>query len=264
MSLKLSNDRQYYCLVASLEQWGLDSDVARIDFGAIRAHIAEQLSDVDKEAIELLYSYYDVENLLAALRGSDLQHNSLGNLSHEQILAEIEAAGSDDEPFVSQLSPSLRFALDYYQGRIERDEDDEQTQTDIERSLLENFYRQCDVSKCNFLRDWAAADRSIRNVVAGSDAAIGALDEDVAEQTWYTPLKEVLATDDFVEREHKMDALRWNLAEDLAVGHDFDIACLMSYLIHLNILERWALLSKDRGRERFGKIVNSFTSKLKI
>lgn len=258
------NPKQYYCLVASLEQLGLASDVSRIDFNAIRAEIAGELSAADIKAVELLYSYYDIENLLAALRGSDLQHNSLGNLSHEQILAEIAADGTDDEPFVSHLSPELRFALDYYQGRIETDEEQQQKEKDIEGSLLQNFYRLCESSSCEFLRRWADADRSIRNVIAGSHYSIGAVSEDVAECEWYSDLQAVIATADFVEREHKMDALRWNLADELATGHDFDIAQIMDYLIHLNILQRWALLNKERGRERFETIVKSFSSKLKI
>lgn len=262
-----SINKQYYCLVASLGQWGQDSDPTRIDFTAIRSEIADELSVEDGEAMELLYSYYDVENLLAAIRESDLQHNSLGNFTEQQIAAEIAAAGTDDEPFESQLPPELRYALDVYQGRVEIGDDEPDltaVQKNIERSLLEGFYRRCEASPCEFLRRWAADDRLIRNTIAGADSAIGAVAEDTKECEWYAPLQEVLSTADFVEREHRMDTLRWNLSEQLSEGHYFDVAEILSYLIKLNILQRWALLSKERGRERFSKIVNSFTSKLKI
>lgn len=253
----------YYCLISSLSELSLSCDARRINFTTVRAEIAEDLSARDRSAVELLYAYYDVENLLAAMRGSDLPHNELGNLTHEQILAEIEAKGSDDEPFVSLLPWAIRRSLDLYQGRIEADEDAEVI-SDIERALLMDFYRQCEASKVKFLERWATADRSIRNVAAGAQYAVGSMDEDYKEQSWWAAMSEVLSTVDFVEREHKMDALRWDLAEELSAGHYFDIDAVLAYVVCLNILQRWAYLNKDFGRERFEKIVKNFTDKITI
>lgn len=254
----------YYCLISSLAELSLTADASRIDFAFVRAQIAQELAGREKLAVELLYAYYDVQNLLAAMRGSDLPHNELGNLSREQIAAEIEAHGTEDEPFMSLLPSSVRGTLDLYQGRVERDEDAEPLLDDMERALLADFYRQCEASRFEFLSRWSATDRAMRNVVAGTDYAVGDMGDDLREKEWFAALSEVIATADFVEREHKMDALRWGVVEELAEGHYFDIDALMAYIVRLNILQRWAYLNKEFGHERFEKIVKSFTDKITI
>ena len=255
----------YYCLIASLAELSLQTDAARIDFAAVRREIADELSARDRRSMELLYGYYDVENLLAALRGSDVPHNELGNLSKEQIEAEIAAEGTDDEPFVSLLPSSIRGALDLYLGRAAQDGDDdeavERDQMALERTLLSAFYRECQTSPSAFLRAWADADRTMRNVVAGADAAVGDQPEDYKESSWWAGLEDVLSTKDFVEREHKLDAVRWELTEELAAGRFFDLDALLAYAVKLNILQRWAYLNKQVGRDRFEAMVKKFTAK---
>ncbi|MEG0467464.1 MAG: DUF2764 family protein [Mucinivorans sp.] len=253
----------YYCLISSLAELSLATDPSRIDFAQVRADIAGELSASDKKAVELLYTYYDVENLLSAMRGSDLPHNELGNLTREQIEQELTTPGTEDEPFVSLLPGAIRRSLDLYRGRVEVDEDTPKVE-DIERALLLDFYRQCESSKVVFLSRWALADRSIRNTIAGSEYAIGQELVDVKEQSWFPALQAVISTTDFVEREHKMDALRWDLVDELTEGHYFDIDTVLGYIVCLNILQRWAYLNKEFGRTRFDKIVKSFTEKITI
>ncbi len=263
----------YYCLIASLEQYTLSSDARKIDFAELRGDIMGELSKTDLSAAELLYSYYDVENLLSALWKRSTPHNVLGNLSEEEIRAEIETKGSDDEPFVSKLPVSVRYALDLVQGRVEVEEEDATdyskiSELDVEKLLLSNFYSLVAQSKCAYLKRFVELDRQMRSYIAGVEGAVGGYPEEPREQVWYTELSAVIETRDFVEREHKMDALRWRIAAELTeaggldgLSHDFDIAAVLNYLIEINILHRWAMLSKEIGRERFKTMVASFTSK---
>ncbi len=262
----------YYCLIASLEQYSLSSDPSSIDFDALRAEIISELSPKDTSAVELLYSYYDILNILSRLSGLDTPHNPLGNLSEEEIAAEIKGGSSDDdEPFVTCLPASVRYALDRIQGKvIDEDQGDEPShysEAQIEELLLTNFYAACRASHSKYLQLWASADREIREVCAGVESSR----DNLSEMSWWQPLQSVLTTEDFVEREHKMDALRWNYASELlepggmdGINHDFDLSAVLNYLIELNILQRWASLSKEIGRKRFDDMVRSFTSQGKI
>ncbi|MFI3288138.1 MAG: DUF2764 family protein [Rikenellaceae bacterium] len=262
----------YYCLIASLEQYSLSSEPKSIDFEALRSEILEELTSKDMEAVQLLYAYYDVVNLLNRLSGRDTLHNSLGNLSEEEITAEIEGGDpEDDEPFVSKLPVSVAYALSVIKGRVEVEDDEAAsavTEEQIEKLLLSNFYVQCEKSHSKYLRAWGEADRKIRQACAGESLMGGDAREDFKEEGWWADLQGVIGTSDFVEREHKMDALRWNFALELlepggidSQMHQFDLAAVMNYLIELNILQRWGTLSKEIGRERFEKMVNSFTEK---
>jgi len=77
-------DKNYYCLVAGLREWTLESDTKGFDAGAIVAEISDELSASDAEAVRLLYVYYDCQNIVARREGRTL-HNPLGNLSKEEV-----------------------------------------------------------------------------------------------------------------------------------------------------------------------------------
>ncbi len=77
-------DKNYYCLVAGLREWTLESDTKGFDARAIVAEISDELSASDAEAVRLLYAYYDCQNIVARREGRTL-HNPLGNLSKEEV-----------------------------------------------------------------------------------------------------------------------------------------------------------------------------------
>ena len=79
----------YYTLVAGLREYALDADTKGFDITEILAEVEESLSSRDWQSVELLYTYYDCENLVARHNGSSA-HNALGLLSPEQVAAELE------------------------------------------------------------------------------------------------------------------------------------------------------------------------------
>ena len=81
--------QNYYSLVSGLREYTLDSDRKGFDPLAIRAEVLEELSSSDARQVELLYTYYDCENL-AARRAGRTAHNALGNLTAEQIHEELQ------------------------------------------------------------------------------------------------------------------------------------------------------------------------------
>lgn len=272
----------YYCLIASLEQFTLQSDAHKIDFVELRAQIAQELTRTDSNAVELLGGYYDVQNLVAALSGHTVLHSAMGNLSAnqvEQLLALDSMDGDIDSEEPIYIAPKVGKMLGVIRG-VEENEDedlvlsDKLSRQEIETLLFDSYYRSVGDSSCGYLKRWVEYDRLMRLYisVAGNEQELdNELLSEIKEQDWFSELKAVLETKDFVQREHKMDALRWEVAEVLTEPggvddklHDFDVAAVLCYLIKLNILQRWAMLSKEIGRERFEKMVNSFTAKGKI
>ncbi|MEE1168927.1 MAG: DUF2764 family protein, partial [Alistipes sp.] len=74
---------EYYYLVAGLREWTLESDTKGFDVREIVDEILAELSKSDREAVKLLYAYYDCENVIA-YHAKRERHNALGNLSAEQ------------------------------------------------------------------------------------------------------------------------------------------------------------------------------------
>ena len=80
---------EYYCLVASLREWTLDSDTKSFDVREILDEILDELTANDTKAVKLLYAYYDCENVIA-LRNNRNRHNNLGNLTAEELKDVLE------------------------------------------------------------------------------------------------------------------------------------------------------------------------------
>lgn len=282
----LTSANNYYCLVSGLPELSLEQDGHGLDFDVIKQEIAGELSAEDLAAVEFLYAFYDVENLVNYLHNSSLPFNSLGNLTQQQIMEHVEHTLDDQEPFESLLPREVSAVLDRYKGRVEQQEDVAPLALeDMESELYAHFYGQAAQSSNRFVRQWSVADRTIRNIVVASRARTlgvdgtammvggGELEQQMlssqaadfglrGEFEYFEQLWAVLETEDFVERERKMDTLRWSVVETLTEQDYFDMDFLMGYMVKLNIMYRWVALDKEIGRQRFSQIVDSFKVEL--
>lgn len=286
----LPTNNKYYCLVSGLPEFSFENS-GDVDVFGLRDQIRESLSVDDMLSLEMLFTFYDIENIVNVIDGGRLPFNSLGNLSLDQIEAEIEAPVVDDEPFVSLLPEGVGVILDRYKGRAVRDEDDEDAAIidvdGLRMELYRYYYKAAALSGCEFVRNYSALDKDIRNIVAGSRARVmgvdavamlvgdGELEMQIASSSasdfglrgefdYFEQLWSVIETEDFVERERKMDALRWRIADDLSEGDYFGIGFLGAYMVKLNIMYRWQALDKELGRVRFTEMVDGFTSGLEL
>lgn len=264
---------QYYCLIAGLDEYSFTDKNRQIELAELRAEITEQLSAGDRKTLGMLYAYYDIQNFVNFLQNSSLPFNTLGNLTHAQIEQEVAAEEVDEEPYQSLVPLNIRMTLDRYAGKNLDDEQEPISKERIEQQLYSDFYATCATSKCGFIKRWCEIDRAIRNIITAHRGAELGIDTnqmmigaaiDEREFEYYTELMAVLDTRDFVERETKMDALRWQIAEELAEHNYFDIAAVLAYLVKLNILYRWSALDKQAGEKRFRTIVESFTANTHI
>ena len=81
--------KSYYALVAGLREYALDAETKGFDLEAIIAEILEVVSDADAKRVNLLYAYYDCENLISRYNGSST-HNPLGRLSSDEVKEELQ------------------------------------------------------------------------------------------------------------------------------------------------------------------------------
>ncbi len=279
-------ERDYHCLVASLPFLGEKPLAMELDFDALREEISSSISRADSESLSLLHTFYDVLNLVNQAQGAQIPHNMLGELSSEQIALELERQETQEgEAFVSQLPSALSEVICLYlraDEEINEDTPPKITLEQLENQLWEAYYAMASFSPCRFVRLWSGVDRSLRNIIAAEKARTLGVDiaqvvvgsGEVVEQIesstaadyglggefkYIEDLMEVVSREDFLEREHAMDQLRWEVATELSEKDYFSLSHLASYLVKLNILERWTRLSKEIGRERFEAIVKSFT-----
>ena len=264
---------EYYCLVASLREWTLDSDTKGFDVQEILDEILEELTADDRRAVALLYAYYDCENIISRRAGRQ-RHNPLGNLSVEQL----------DDVLTNRnyalLSERVAKVVKLYVEAADEERDEDVVLSErFERALFEAYYADLAASKSSFLRGWGEFDRTLRNIAAAvaareagrsiKDVVIGggevveqlsrssAVDFGLRGELQYIDAVIAAVSDEpnIVEKERKIDAIRWSEAEDIAAYDYFNINYLLSYLVKVNIVARWTLLSPELGREMLNKLI---------
>lgn len=271
--------KEYYYLVAGLKEWTLESDAKGFDVAEIRDEILEAISDSDRQAVRELYAYYDCENIIAAHADRD-RYNPLGNLSKE----EVEAVFS--ERCYSKLPKAVAEVVKRYNEADDDERDDEVALDDrFERAVFEAYYLGLEKSKCSFLKAWGEFDRNLRNIAAAvaareanrsiSDVVVGrgevveqltrssAADFGLRGELQYIDSVIAAVSDErnIVEKERKIDAIRWAEAEDIVVFDFFNINFILSYLVKVNIVARWNMLSPEVGRRMLERLMQELDSK---
>ncbi len=267
-------ETQYYSLVAGLKEYSLDGEAKGFDAKEIVNEILEGVSPKDAQAVKLLYTYYDCENIIS-FRSGRSAHNSLGILTREQI---------EDRVACDELLPELvaQIAASYGDSTLSAEVEGG---VKFEKALFEAYYAECAKSSCSFLRKWADTDRNLRNIltavvarnkgIAVEDAVVG--DGYIVDQITKSSAADfglrgelpymdslISAINDeanMVEKEHKIDLIRWDESTELLNFDYFNINMIMSYLVKVNIVARWAMLDPKRGRELFEAMVSDLSAK---
>ena len=131
-----------------------------------------------------------------------------------------------------------------------------------EDSLGTEFYEKAAKSKNRFIREYFDFDARLRNMKVNylakrlgkqGDSYLVELPEADFEEG--KQIQEILADADFVEREQKMDELKWEKASDIARMDYFNMNAILAFLVKAKTVQRWAELDAEKGQEMFHKLV---------
>jgi len=131
-----------------------------------------------------------------------------------------------------------------------------------ENTLGTEFYKKAAESKNRFIREYFDFDGRLRNMKVAylakrldkkGDAYLVDMPEADFEEEGQ--IKDILANDDFVLREQKMDELKWEKASDIARMDYFNMNTILAFLVKAKTVQRWAELDKAKGEEMFRKLV---------
>jgi len=131
-----------------------------------------------------------------------------------------------------------------------------------EDALNANFYAKAAESKNRFIREYFDFDGRLRNMKVyylakrlgkkGEDYIVELPEADFEEEK---QIQDILADADFVEREQKMDELKWEKASDIARMDYFNMNAILAFLVKAKTVQRWAELDANKGQEMFKKLV---------
>ena len=131
--------------------------------------------------------------------------------------------------------------------------------------LDRDFYLKALSHKNPFIRGYFAYDLELRNTrtiflnkALGRDENTDTIILDDGLEDWgtRTEVNAVLENPDTLERERGLDELMWEKCEELTRLSIFDINLILSFIAKLKIVDRWAGLDPETGRELFYKLID--------
>lgn len=270
----------YYYLVAGLPDISLEDGKLSYTISDFRAESYGDLSAKDQALIDLFYLKYDHADLLSLLKDKDAVTQGKGNFSSEdllQLIASVKEGEKPDAKFPSYLYDFIAQYLALPADELYK----------AENLLASVYYAYAMKSKNPFIASWFEFNLNINNILAAfaarkykmnvAEVIVG--DTDVCEMLrtsnardfglsetldYFEPLQRLVETDDLVEREKKVDQLKWKWLEDASFFHYFTIERLFVFLLQLEMIERWVLLDKEKGSELFRQMIQNLKDEVQI
>lgn len=270
----------YYYLVAGLPDISLEDGKLSYTISDFRAESYGDLSAKDQALIDLFYLKYDHADLLSLLKDKDAVTQGKGNFSSEDLLQLIVSVKEGEKPDAKFPSYLYDFIAQYL--ALPADE-----LYKAENLLASAYYAYAMKSKNPFIASWFEFDLNINNILAAfaarkykmnvAEVIVG--DTEVCEMLrtsnardfglsetldYFEPLQRLVETDDLVEREKKVDQLKWKWLEDASFFHYFTVERLFVFLLQLEMIERWVLLDKEKGSELFRQMIQNLKDEVQI
>lgn len=270
----------YYCLVAGLPDISLDDGKLSYSVSDFKAELYPDLSAQDRKLIDLFYLKFDNMAILKLLKNKDTVIEDKGNFSAEELLQLIEAVREGDTPDKKYPSYLVNFVSQYLQL----------SQDELYRAddLLAALYYSYGMSSNNaFIASWFEFNLNLNNILAAlaarkykmevSSVIVGATS--ICEQLrtsnardfglnetleYFEALQRIADIEELVEREKKVDMLKWKWLEDESFFHYFTIERIFVFLMQLEMIERWISLDKKKGNELFRKMIQDLKNEVQI
>lgn len=270
----------YYCLVAGLPDISLDDGKLSYSVSDFKAELCPDLSAQDRKLIDLFYLKFDNTAILKLLKNKDAVIEDKGNFSAEELLQLIEAVREGDTPDKKYPSYLVNFVSQYLQL----------SQDELYRAddLLAALYYSYGMSSNNaFIASWFEFNLNLNNILTAlaarkyklevSSVIVGATS--ICEQLrtsnardfglnetleYFEALQRIADIEELVEREKKVDMLKWKWLEDESFSHYFTIERIFVFLMQLEMIERWISLDKEKGNELFRKMIQDLKNEVQI
>lgn len=272
---------QYYYLVAGLPDISLEDNKLSYTVADFKKEIYGDLSASDQKLIDLFYLKFDNANVLRLLKDKEAAIDPRGNFSAAELFEYIsvlkEGGEISSKEFPSYLST---FISDYLNAIIEPIV----LQEDYLAAL---YYAYAMESGNEFVSSWFEFNLNINNILIALTARrfkwdfahniVGSTDISEALRTsnardfglsseveYFENLLKISEITELVEREKKIDFLRWNWLENAIFFNYFTIERLFAFLLKLEMVERWISLDREKGNELFRNLIDSLKNEIEI
>ena len=272
---------KYYYLVAGLPELSLEDSKLSYTVADFKTEIYPGLSASDQKLIDLFYLKFDNANVLKLLKDKEAEIDKRGNYSAAELTEYISMLREGGEISPKEFPVYLStFITDYLNTPAES--------TVLHEDHLATLYYEY-AMKCGnkFVAAWFEFNLNINNIlvaftsrkfkwdiasnIVGNTEVCEALrisgardfglsgEVDCLEQ-----LMKISEITELVEREKKLDSLRWNWMEEATFFDYFTVERIFAFLLQLEMIERWIALDKEKGNQLFRSIIDALKDEVQI
>ena len=270
----------YYCLVAGFPDISLDDGKLSCSVSDFRTDVYPQLASSDQKLVDLFYLKFDNQNLISLLKVKEAPVKTEGTLTGEELLALIETVRNGDIPDKKYPAYLSEFVSQY----INLASEDLYKAEDLLASLYYQYAMSC---KNQFISEWFEFNLNVNNILSAYAARKYKLDvasvivgnTPACEQLrtsnardfglgdtidYIDQVQRISETEELVERERKIDTLKWKWLEEQSFFYYFTIERIFVFLMFLDMTERWISLDKQKGYELFRQMIENLKEEISI
>lgn len=158
----------------------------------------------------------------------------------------------------------------------------------LDKTKAEEYYRIRLGCRNEFVRKWTEFNLAINNIltalicrqngwsirdnIVGSDAVTETImanqnvrDFGLREEFEdFGALMQILETENLMEREQKIDALKWQWLDDNTMFHYFSVERVLVQFLRAQMLNRWNILTAEEGEKVFREIIDNLKKDVKF
>ena len=272
----------YYCYIAGLQEPQIDNPKSVPSMKELTDQLMGLLSVSDRKLLDIFRLEYDNANLLNLLANKEAEIDSLGILGREdwtQLFDIIDESDELNPPHDKRLRP---YHLTFYQYIKSIDEQQTSVEPISKENYLASLYYDFGLKVNNqFVKQWFEYNLNVNNIlsalisrkhgwnitqaVVGNNNIANAIRKsstvrDFNIRTEIDYLDQVIAiadVPDLLEREHRIDLLKWQWLDENTKFEYFSIEKILSYYIRCQIIHRWDTLTVEQGTAIFRQLIDS-------
>lgn len=263
---------EYHYLIAGLPELAMADKKLPVGVVELRERLLNELHPDDRPLVKLCFLQYDIPNITNTVYTEKKPFDHRGIYSPFEIEAMAdkklleEGISHSDFPFIDKLLADA-LTTDSAIGKEE-----------FAAKLISGYIQTLENHTNPFISQYGSFERNLRNVFAAlngrkfqlpyekqlvgggegvealakSHARVFGLSFDIPQIEAWVHLFE---NNNLLEREWKLDLLRWQFIDDTVLFNYFTIERVLAFLLKLMIVDRWLSLDEQKGGEQFRQLV---------
>ena len=220
--------------------------------------VQDDIEGKDQRMVELFFLMGDCRNLLVLLDNNLAELSYTGNWNKQELQEMIADALEDEFEDDKRFPPFMaNFVREYYERKQEMGYFPEDR-------LMVRYWKYLQQQGRGVVKNWATLSLDIANTLTALiceqqgwpvEKYTYEYDASEVDGALLTQLREIASDADPVQKERRIDALKWLWAEEETFFDAFGVNALYVYLLKAEILERWIKLDPQHGKEQFRQII---------